>query len=583
VAGVAGLFISQGKDRNFNLTNNDVKHIIELTTVEAGPTLGFDNETGFGRVNAKNALQLLAPPNVLYHYTSTGGTSTKIATISPWIILDNRWGIAAGSYFNVDQYKMTKHVNFDIPFCALPKVWLRERECTSLDYARPNSGRPTAFITNVTATGFDLEYVTYFVKTSATGAAINQWVPAAPASSTVAYTAVGQPNPAALVGPISGASIICDSTMFIADNNPTNLPITWSSSNPSGLTINPSTGRATRINNFNGQVTITATVNSPCGSVNVNVPPLTISVGSEPSISFANTALRQALINNQSLVTLEYQNYIVQEGNRLPVEVTNSGGLATRAYWKNTRPASLPELTPRPGVKVRLDPKSLPVELYPFITHDIGGDGDVVLPSYKMADHFFVEEPDQSAIENILGSGTLYSQPLHINGEGLIEVTVTAANACGIATAKNNYIALPPSRSGNFRTPVSVAPNPADDYFTIDLQLPAPEQITIPCATGTIACTPTQVQMIERGRVEYNYLIEVFSFISGQLVATTNHQVIARDGRVPRLGSGGDGDDYSRGEGVVFNTVNIPDGLYILRIYSEREQASYSMLLVVRH
>lgn len=81
VSGVAGLIISQGMDREFNLTNDDVRHIIERTAVDIG-TAGFDNETGFGIVNANNALQLLDEPNEVFHYNSVGGTSVKTQTLS---------------------------------------------------------------------------------------------------------------------------------------------------------------------------------------------------------------------------------------------------------------------------------------------------------------------------------------------------------------------------------------------------------------------------------------------------------------------------------------------------------------------
>ncbi len=242
--------------------------------------IGFDNETGYGIVNAKNALQLLAPPNVLYHYTSTGGTATKIASLPKWVILDGRWNLAAALYLNVDQYKITKHIDFTVPFCSAPKVWIRERECKSLDYANPNSGKPNAFIKNVTAVGFDLEYVAYYVGYDAAGRQINQWVPATPASTLVAYTVVGQPNLAALVT-ISGSSMVCNSTTFIASNNPNNFPVTWSSSNPSGLAINATTGVATRVNNFNGQVSVSASINSACGLA--PVPPVTVWVGAPPA------------------------------------------------------------------------------------------------------------------------------------------------------------------------------------------------------------------------------------------------------------------------------------------------------------
>ena len=66
VSGISGLIISQGKDRNFNLTNDDVRHILCITADDMGPT-GFDEETGYGKVNAYNALSLINNPNVLYH------------------------------------------------------------------------------------------------------------------------------------------------------------------------------------------------------------------------------------------------------------------------------------------------------------------------------------------------------------------------------------------------------------------------------------------------------------------------------------------------------------------------------------
>lgn len=148
VSGVAGLIISKGLDSNFNLTNDDVRHILERTAVDIG-SVGFDNETGFGIVDANAALQLLNQPNVLYHYNSIGGTSIKTQTLSQWILVSNRWGLAAGTYYSVDQYKITKHVTFDIPFCSIPRVWMRERESKSLSYGNPNSGRPYSIITNV--------------------------------------------------------------------------------------------------------------------------------------------------------------------------------------------------------------------------------------------------------------------------------------------------------------------------------------------------------------------------------------------------------------------------------------------------
>jgi hypothetical protein len=68
---------------------------------------------------------------------------------------------------------------------------------------------------------------------------------------------------------ITGPTLVCNTSVFTTANNPNNLPTTWSSSNPSGLSINATTGVATRLNNFNGQATITATIAGACGNLNV--------------------------------------------------------------------------------------------------------------------------------------------------------------------------------------------------------------------------------------------------------------------------------------------------------------------------
>ncbi len=74
---------------------------------------------------------------------------------------------------------------------------------------------------------------------------------------------------------ITGPSQICTSGNFAINNSPQGATLTWSSSNPTGLSINSTTGVATRQNNFNGQVTITASITGACNAVetikNVNV------------------------------------------------------------------------------------------------------------------------------------------------------------------------------------------------------------------------------------------------------------------------------------------------------------------------
>lgn len=75
---------------------------------------------------------------------------------------------------------------------------------------------------------------------------------------------------AAVGGPVVGPDLICSSGVYHLQNPTQGVVVTWSTSNPNGLNID-NTGTVTRLNNFNGQVTITATVNSGCASVSRNV------------------------------------------------------------------------------------------------------------------------------------------------------------------------------------------------------------------------------------------------------------------------------------------------------------------------
>ena len=68
---------------------------------------------------------------------------------------------------------------------------------------------------------------------------------------------------------ITSPSIICSSGTFGLQDQPTGTSISWSSSFATGLAINATTGFATRQNNFNGQVIITATITNGCVSSNI--------------------------------------------------------------------------------------------------------------------------------------------------------------------------------------------------------------------------------------------------------------------------------------------------------------------------
>lgn len=68
---------------------------------------------------------------------------------------------------------------------------------------------------------------------------------------------------------VNGSNIVCTTGQFTLANQPTGTTITWSTNNPN-LSINPTTGLATRLNNLNSVVTIIATV-TPANGCPYNV------------------------------------------------------------------------------------------------------------------------------------------------------------------------------------------------------------------------------------------------------------------------------------------------------------------------
>lgn len=281
VSGVAGLIISQGLDRNFNLTNDDVRHILEKTSDDMADQ-GFDNETGYGKVNAFNALQLLNQPNEVVHGVSYGGSTTK-TNLNRWLYTGSSWNLAAGMYFNVDRYKIAKRVNFEVPFCSPPVVWIRERQSACLSFASPNDGYPYAEITNVTETGFDVTYCTYYVRYNSAAQEINRWAPATISNSKIAYTAVGEPNIAATAGPISGPTTVCSSNAtFTLSNLPNGCTVTWTKSSNLVYVSGQDTSYTVKALSptTSGFGWVQATVAGPCG----NVPPIRYNVSVGPPV-----------------------------------------------------------------------------------------------------------------------------------------------------------------------------------------------------------------------------------------------------------------------------------------------------------
>lgn len=80
-----------------------------------------------------------------------------------------------------------------------------------------------------------------------------------------AYSAVRAAIPA-----IIGPSLVCSSAAFELNTVPAGSTVSWTTNNPTGFNINVQTGVASRINNFDGPVLVTAWINGPCVSRSVS-------------------------------------------------------------------------------------------------------------------------------------------------------------------------------------------------------------------------------------------------------------------------------------------------------------------------
>ncbi|MDI6804351.1 MAG: S8 family serine peptidase [Bacteroidota bacterium] len=119
VTGIAALMLSYKP----NLYNDDIENIVQLSAEDKGP-IGFDEEYGYGRVNARRALDLLRYPYLLNHYTHTGGTVySSTGQYNMFLFgLDPATGLPDGEY-KVRRHEVRANVTFPSIFNI--KVWGR--------------------------------------------------------------------------------------------------------------------------------------------------------------------------------------------------------------------------------------------------------------------------------------------------------------------------------------------------------------------------------------------------------------------------------------------------------------------------
>jgi len=287
VSGVAGLILSESRDRGLGLTNDDVEHLMEQTAEDLGPS-GKDDQYGHGRINAFKALQALQPPNEVEQAVHTGGSGTKVYDDDQVIFYDNGLptGVASGTYFT-DIYEVTGRVTFDHYYAEPPLVWIRERSTKGWDVANPQSEMPDVTISNVTNTGFDFKTFVYDIESNINGQRIG-WAPATPSGVKIAYTAIGERDTPPLSASISGPSLIDSGTSGTwsasYSGGTGSVSYSWEYQNPGSSTWSSAscTGSSCTLTFYNDgesqqQAAVRATVSrgtqSAAASKSVSVPP----------------------------------------------------------------------------------------------------------------------------------------------------------------------------------------------------------------------------------------------------------------------------------------------------------------------
>lgn len=314
VAGIAALLKSQ----NSNLHRDDMEQLIKLSA-EKVPTYtytnGYNEEMGFGRVNAGNAMNYLKAPYKLIQKTEIGGTIEDISS-SQWFVFNDGVPLTDVNYGK--RYRIKRTVQK--PFCSGENYFWTRVEGASLGWsgANPNNQENYISISNETATTVDLTTWVYFIETNSIGQTINTWYPCAPQDVQFAYTTLGLEEYEIPNMSISGPSSFCTDSTYSITNLPTGATVTWNA--PTSLVtitlLDPegSAIKATKVNSLSG--VITATITTACNSI---VLSKNISVGTP------DTDYTYGMVSNSNgNFPLSYINCLVENNNPFYPNMYNS-------------------------------------------------------------------------------------------------------------------------------------------------------------------------------------------------------------------------------------------------------------------
>lgn len=183
VSGVAGLMKSMRTD----VRAEDIEYILKHTAIDIEDP-GFDNYTGYGKINAHEAVKRLSNEYNMERNTAIGGTSIQIDnSYKGFLLYADLYNCVA------KKYRIEKHVTFNETYQVTPLVWGNISGTLGVPPSNPNYQVPWcgAKEGTITSTGATIETYVYKCKDIFDGSTF--WYPCAPSEVEFSYTVLGKP------------------------------------------------------------------------------------------------------------------------------------------------------------------------------------------------------------------------------------------------------------------------------------------------------------------------------------------------------------------------------------------------------
>jgi hypothetical protein len=185
-AGLAGLmlsYINAPSNAPNNLAPEDIENLMQRfsTDITVFPSLpGYDDRTGFGRLNAGATLQGIRWPRFeVRHYTQTVANSnnTLIQSNVSIVLPTSYSGLAAGTYIG-DIYRIDANFNITQPSGrSILDVWNRNSSSTLWGGNNPIITEVNSPLITWSQTAAEMRGFIFNLKTTITGSNVNRWFP----------------------------------------------------------------------------------------------------------------------------------------------------------------------------------------------------------------------------------------------------------------------------------------------------------------------------------------------------------------------------------------------------------------------